>query len=757
MFRSKSAFERLLDKATSNLLLEPDLDSMLQLCDMVRGSDVKPREAAALIKAKVVEEKNPHQQFFAVNVMDTIMKNCGEEIHKEVITDSYMERLKELIRTTKAENVKNMLLEMVQSWGVAFKNNSDLKIACTLYSVLKAEGYKFPPEADYSGMFKAEKAPIWHDGNECSMSSCKQEFGLINRKHHCRACGGIFCGKCTTKQTIIPKFGIEREVRVCDTCYNELTTGNKSSSSKSSAGADSDLPAEYLNSSLYKEAMEQQKQTKPSSTKPAVDEAKLKEDEELQLALALSLDEQENRAQIQREKQATTSIYSSIEKPVSLASSNVSNPSSAHTVDAEVDPDLAHYFNRSYWEKKKEDQEKVAVTSTEKTEPAQAAVSASNSVETVTNGYNGAISSSPVAEETLQKSAPSISEEERKTIRNLQTSVEIFMNRMRSDQMRGRSISNDSAVQTLFQTINGLHPQIIQMLNTLEEKRLHQEALQDKLVQVRDARAALDALRADHAAKLKRAAEEAERQRQIQMAHKLELMRQKKQEYLAYQRQLAFQRMQEQEAARHARLQQSRQFIQQRAMQPSMVINQYGNYMPQPGTDPNMPPGVDPQQQQMNYMYAGAPRPQQQQQPGMHQPQQQQQMPGYNNMNKNFAGAAVPTTGYQQQMPPQSQQQGMSPQSMDPYNMTSMQNTLPMNQQQQPLNVNVNQVVATAPPPTPQPSNPSSIAGDHMPPQDPNMQYQMQQQHYYQQQPQEVQQPPPPGTVEADNLLISFD
>ena len=54
------------------------------------------------------------------------------------------------------------------------------------------------------------------------------------------------------------------------------------------------------------------------------------------------------------------------------------------------------------------------------------------------------------------------------------------------------------------------------------------EALQDKLAQLRDAREALDALREDHREKRRRELEELERQRQIQMAHKLDIMRQKK-------------------------------------------------------------------------------------------------------------------------------------------------------------------------------------------------------------------------------------
>lgn len=103
---------------------------------------------------------------------------------------------------------------------------------------------------------------------------------------------------------------------------------------------------------------------------------------------------------------------------------------------------------------------------------------------------------------------------------------------------------------------------------------MYYESLQDKLSQAKDARAALDALREDHRERLRRAAEEAERQRQMQMAQKLEIMRKKKQEYLEYQRQIAMQRMQEQEREMQLRQeQQKQQYLRQ-------VAGGVGGYQP---------------------------------------------------------------------------------------------------------------------------------------------------------------------------------
>jgi len=64
-----------------------------------------------------------------------------------------------------------------------------------------------------------QKPPAWKDLARCL--KCAKAFGLVSRHHHCRHCGGDFCGDCANKFTQIPKFGyIVSEVRVCDECYD---------------------------------------------------------------------------------------------------------------------------------------------------------------------------------------------------------------------------------------------------------------------------------------------------------------------------------------------------------------------------------------------------------------------------------------------------------------------------------------------------------------------------------------------------------
>lgn len=557
MFGSRSLFDKYLEKATSQLLLEPDWESILQITDCIRQGDVSPKTAAAAIKRKV-SDANPHVSLYGLQVLESCMKNCGSTIHAEVATREFMEFMKNLVNS-RGDPVKSKVLELIQVWSHAFRNESSYRVVQETFNILKLEGHSFPQLKESDAMFSAEKAPEWKDADCCSR--CRAEFGLVQRKHHCRACGDVVCGKCSSKNSIIPKFGIEKEVRVCDSCYDKL---NKAGSK----GGEDELPAEYLNSPLSKQ----------SQVPAQKSEQEIQEEEELQLAIALSKSEEENKAKERERLRNNYGIYgggSNVTKEPTRNASPVQSKVvevSAPMVDSsDMDPELARYLNRNYWQQKSE-----TIKTTTTTQPsapvAQPEAKATQGAGKVQEAYqNGETEEDP--DQFLSA---------------LNRSVEIFVNRMKSNSARGRSIANDSSVQSLFNVISNMHPQLLKYVQGQEDLRAHYESLQDKLAQLRDAREALDALREDHREKRRREMEEMERQRQIQMALKLDIMRQKKHEYLEMQRQLALQRLQEQEREMQARFEQQRQLTQMRQMQ-AYGYNQAG--YPQGG----MPGGV-PQQ-----------------------------------------------------------------------------------------------------------------------------------------------------------------
>eukprot|EP00249_Psilotum_nudum_P024090 c29088_g1_i1 orf=1487-4636(-) len=53
------------------------------------------------------------------------------------------------------------------------------------------------------------------DASHCQL--CTSQFTLFNRKHHCRRCGGLFCGNCTQQRMVLRGQG-DGPVRICDPC-----------------------------------------------------------------------------------------------------------------------------------------------------------------------------------------------------------------------------------------------------------------------------------------------------------------------------------------------------------------------------------------------------------------------------------------------------------------------------------------------------------------------------------------------------------
>lgn len=58
---------------------------------------------------------------------------------------------------------------------------------------------------------------------------CDRAFGALKRKHHCRACGGIFCSECSNKRIPVPRLD-NTPRRVCLPCYTRLRAAGRARS-----------------------------------------------------------------------------------------------------------------------------------------------------------------------------------------------------------------------------------------------------------------------------------------------------------------------------------------------------------------------------------------------------------------------------------------------------------------------------------------------------------------------------------------------
>lgn len=69
---------------------------------------------------------------------------------------------------------------------------------------------------------------FWMPDESCRVCyECDSQFNFVNRKHHCRHCGRIFCGKCTENSVPIANIDSKASlvecvrVRVCNYCFQQ--------------------------------------------------------------------------------------------------------------------------------------------------------------------------------------------------------------------------------------------------------------------------------------------------------------------------------------------------------------------------------------------------------------------------------------------------------------------------------------------------------------------------------------------------------
>lgn len=112
--------------------------------------------------------------------------------------------------------------------------------------------------------------------------------------------------------------------------------------------------------------------------------------------------------------------------------------------EAEVDPELAKYLNRKRWELR------------------QSVLEEHSSRADVTSPSAPNISS-PMPQKVIitKQQNGEVDNQMEEFVNALRSQVEIFVNRMKSNSSRGRSIANDSSVQTLFLNITAMHSRFV--------------------------------------------------------------------------------------------------------------------------------------------------------------------------------------------------------------------------------------------------------------------------------------------------------
>jgi len=81
----------------------------------------------------------------------------------------------------------------------------------------------------HDGMGKETRPPWASDESTAACTKCSCSFSFVKPKHHCRACGLIFCNNCSLKRADLAQVSpvYVKPARICDLCAPTFAANKK--------------------------------------------------------------------------------------------------------------------------------------------------------------------------------------------------------------------------------------------------------------------------------------------------------------------------------------------------------------------------------------------------------------------------------------------------------------------------------------------------------------------------------------------------
>jgi signal transducing adaptor molecule len=158
MFKSgqPNPYDDIVNKTTDENLTGENWELILNLCDKVQDEGEQGARSVIAAVLKRLAHRNPNVQLYALSLAESLSKNCGVELHREIASRAFTQCLEKIItdRTTH-EKVKRRALALIAQWTAEFENDTTLGVMEDCYNNLKSKNYKFeapqeppPPTVD---------------------------------------------------------------------------------------------------------------------------------------------------------------------------------------------------------------------------------------------------------------------------------------------------------------------------------------------------------------------------------------------------------------------------------------------------------------------------------------------------------------------------------------------------------------------------------------------------------------------------------
>ncbi|KAG1338992.1 putative TOM1-like protein 7 [Cocos nucifera] len=142
--------DKLRKRLSFKVSVEPNIDSAFIFALFLIRDHVHSRRRGAakdVVKAvkKRLQHKNPKVQFLALTLLETMIKNCGDYVHFQVVERDLLQEMVKIVRKKTDMQVRDKILVLLDSWQEAFGGPGGKYPQYYLaYADLKSSGVEFP-------------------------------------------------------------------------------------------------------------------------------------------------------------------------------------------------------------------------------------------------------------------------------------------------------------------------------------------------------------------------------------------------------------------------------------------------------------------------------------------------------------------------------------------------------------------------------------------------------------------------------------